>query len=625
MRRRSWFVGALVLAAGFTSNPEVLRADATWTVRDLDQVADAAVVSVASTPNASARTWMLLRLAEALIKAGDSAHAKNILRGAASDLEPPRDFMSAAARGAIIRDFAKIGDDAAAQALVTADVPTETKINLVTELAVGRAQAGNIGGVRESVKAIALLGASTNPTFASASGLALKRIGPALVEAGATDDALRIAGNLPDKSLSSQIVAETAVKLCHASKTKTGRVLAERAASDARTAAHSVKLPYLMFAPIIAASKALTACEGLAPAAAFVQTAIPANTADATRSALVDQLGQVDLALALAPSRIGNVDDLLRRSRLLAQSGNVAEAAEAMLDASKIISQDRGTPIEKIEKTVALGRLIGLLADHGAYDAAISAAQAIPAINRNQYDLAVLRAAVDHKDAENVRRLPPLIIKAFDEQVAGGLPRQMELENLVLMLANGGYRDEARAIFNQLSAPSQGTISSPARWVQPSMLAELRAAIGELSGALQAANGAGPMVTAPNARQILMLTAMQLAGHSHPTRDQVFAAVQRAKAALPSQVAGPKAWAFSAVASELAMTGDVANALEFEAKIEVEPRAVLSPARDAALSRIADAQMRTRDLRGAFVTAMRMSQGPRWMKLLNLAGEPPRH
>ncbi|MEI9915948.1 MAG: hypothetical protein WDN29_09140 [Methylovirgula sp.] len=152
------------------------------------------------------------------------------------------------------------------------------------------------------------------------------------------------------------------------------------------------------------------------------------------------------------------MDDLLRRSRLLAQSGNVAEAAEAMLGASKIISQDRGTPIEKIEKTVALGRLIGLLADHGAYDAAIAAAQAIPAINRNQYDLAVLRAAVDHKDAENVRRLPPLIIKAFfDEQVAGGLPRQMELENLVLMLANGGYRDEARAIFNQLSAPSQGT------------------------------------------------------------------------------------------------------------------------------------------------------------------------
>jgi tetratricopeptide (TPR) repeat protein len=628
MQRTAFIIGALVLAFGTVCNPAVLRADPAWTMHDLDQVADAAVVSLIRTQNVASRSWMLIGLADALIKAGDPAHAKNILRGAATDLAAPADFMSSASRATIVGQLAKIGDDADAQALITADAPKEIQANLVTELAIGRAEAGNIAGVRESVQKITPLAASTDSKLAQASQLDLERIGIALVQAGATDDAFQIAKNLPDKTLSAPLVADVATALCRASKVERGRALAETAAADARTAVRSVKLPYLMFTPITSASKALVACESLESAAAFVSTAIPAGTKDITRDALLNQIGNADLALAVSPlPRPGNLSDSFRRSELLIRTGNIAEATETLSDALKIISQNRRTQVEMIGQTAALGRLAESLAKRSAYDSALAAAKATPAANRNQYDLIILSEAVTHKDNANVKKLVPVILEAFSDPAVNAFQRQTSLQNLILVLANGGYGEEAQAIFKQLSMPSRTIVSPLPVRIQPAKLAELRAALGELSAALQAANAAGPLVSPPSAMQIMALASMQFAGHPHPTRDQALAAILRAKAMLPAQIAGPRAWAYSAAARELALSGDVENAREFETKLEAEPRVALAAPRDAALAGIAEAQIKAGDLRDAFATASQMSKGggPQWQVLLSLASQPPRH
>jgi hypothetical protein len=125
---------------------------------------------------------------------------------------------------------------------------------------------------------------------------------------------------------------------------------------------------------------------------------------------------------------------------------------------------------------------------------------------------------------------------------------------------------------------------------------------------------------------VLALTALQFDGQtSSPTEDEVKAATERSKAALPSQIAGPKAHALSAVAMALAERGDIPGALKAEAELEVEPRAVFAGPRDAALAVIADAQAKTGDLSGALSTTLKITQGNdlQWKSLLKLATKPP--
>jgi uncharacterized protein (DUF2342 family) len=156
-------------------------------------------------------------------------------------------------------------------------------------------------------------------------------------------------------------------------------------------------------------------------------------------------------------------------------------------------------------------------------------------------------------------------------------------------------------------------------------MAVLKAAMGDIPGALKSANDAGPMVAPPDATQILALTALQFDNPSVPqTREQIMAATERAKAALPSQVAGPQAKALSAIARELAGQRDIMGALQAVALLDVEPCDVLASERDWALSSVASAQTKIGDLRGALATTLRMTQGsPRWDSLLSLAGNRP--
>jgi tetratricopeptide (TPR) repeat protein len=608
-----------------------LAADTAWTTHDLDTVADAAVESLAEMrDNSSTQASMLVQLAEALSKTGAIVRARDVLIKAGSPLDPPHDFMSSSVRRNIVKDLAKLGDGADAEALANVDAESSVKADLLGELGIARAQARDSVGAQKIVETITALGPSNDPAFARTSGLALDRIGVALVEAGATDDALHVADSLTDRAAASQIIARAATALCSASKADKGRDLAERAGSDARAVAAAVNKPFQMFEPIINAAKAMTACNGLASAEAFVRSAIPPQTQDITRAALINQLGnsgQADLALALAPSpKPDDANSFLDLAKRLVKQGNKAAAAKAVLEASRIIMDAKdATTVEQIQRAVSLGGAVDLLAQLGDYDAAIATAREIPINNRNQYYLKIVGAAVEHKDPANVAKLVPIAIKALNEPTADGRIPVLFLENLLRQLANGGYRNEAQPIFEQLSALSQDTNAPTANRVPPGRLALVKAAMGDVPGALKSADDAGPMVAAPSALQILALATMQFDNPSmHPTPEQIKGAIERAKAALPPQVAGPGAQARSAVVRELAEQGDLRGALEVEAQLEVEPRGVLAPPRDGALLAIADAQIKAGDLRGALATTLQVSPGlGRWNILLRLAANRP--
>jgi hypothetical protein len=634
MRSKRLHATMSALAVAVTTISAALADDAIWNTHDLDIVSDAATAYAAEVKDKNRQASLLVKLAEALAKAGAADRARDLLVKAGSMIDAPHDIMLLTARRNMVRALVRLGDETAAEALTNVEATLPVKVDLLGALGTARAQGGDIQGAREVARAIAALGHPDDPAFTDASGKVLKNIGVALVDVGAIDDALRMQDDLTSRLAALQITARAATTLCHTAKTEKARDLAARAAIDARTIAAAVDKPFQIFDPILAAAEALTACSGIASAAEFVRAILP-PTNDITRSALIDRLEishQFDLAVALArPLEADDVKGFFEQARRLRRHGDLAGATTSAIEASRIIIDGKASP----QARVPLGDVVDLLAEFGAYDAAIAAAQAGPLggnvyvnmikLDRNAYHVRIVGAAVNHRDTENVARLAPFVIQALSEPTRDGRVSTLLWEDLLLRLARGGYRDEARPILERLLALSQDTTGPRANQVPPQRMAVLKAAMGDVPGALKSANDAGPMVAPPDATQVLALTALQFDNPSVPqTREQIMAAMERAQAALPSQVAGPQAKALSAIARELAGQRDIMGALQAVALLDVEPRDVLASERDWALSSVASAQTKIGDLRGALATTLKMTQGsPRWDSLLSLAANPP--
>src|SRR5262249_54997336 len=162
------------------------------------------------------------------------------------------DLSSSKVRETIVRDLVKLGDDTAAEALTNADAPLQSKARLLGELGAARAEAGDIEGAGKAANTIASLGPSTDPVFGDVSAQALKRIGIALADAGATDRALRMTEGMTSKAAVLQITARVAAKHCNAANPNKGRALADRAAAEARALAVAAEKPFQMFDSLLA-------------------------------------------------------------------------------------------------------------------------------------------------------------------------------------------------------------------------------------------------------------------------------------------------------------------------------------------------------------------------------------
>jgi tetratricopeptide (TPR) repeat protein len=574
-------LAALGFAVATAASTAALAAGTPWTPHDLDTVADAAVAAAETMKDhRSAHANMLAQLAETLAKSGAKARAVNVLLKAGTVLDPPNDFAASEARAHVLGDLAKFGDEHDAAALANVDSPVSVKAGLLGALGTGQAQAGNIAGALQTAETIASLGPSSDPAFSTVSAASLKKIAMAFVDAGALDHAMHVADGLSDKAAATEIIARLATALCRSGKGDKGQKLAVRAAADASDVAASASAPAMYFYPVIDTAEALTACAGLDSAASFFRDAVPPKAVDATRTALIDALARNDqaaLAVAVSPSpQPGDANGFFNLAKRMVRKGDTAGAIKAAVEASRILQSTNypASSRELVERDVALGHAIDFLNEVGAYDAAMAAAQAIP-LNRNAFYVKTVETAIANKDSANVRRLLPVVIKELNVPDPSGKLSTLFLGDLAKQLAHAGYRDQAQPIYEQLSdLVARGAMFDPKNRVPAVQFAELRAAMGDLSGALQ--------------------------------------------------VAGTDANVLAHVAMEMAGRGDIAGAQKAEAELDAAPPEIVVGDRDGALAFIASAQVKAGDMQGALATVRRISEDlPRWNNLLKLAEVAP--
>jgi tetratricopeptide (TPR) repeat protein len=422
-----------------------------------------------------------------------------------------------------------------------------------------------------------------------------------------------------------------AYALCTGATKQANHDIADEAANAARAVLAAAAKPFERVIIAQTAAEAIAVCEGAESAKAFAGEIVPSDLIVQVLSKLADKLTdtqQIDLARAIAPPPDPtNADDLLDSANRLRKQGDCPAATRLALAALQLVAgvqHDSAAPLYKwLDHTALLGRIFGILAELGAYDDAIAAVQPIEIQNRQQYYLNIVRIEVQHKDSAAIARTLPLAIAAVRQPTPAGRTANLMYE-LTKTLAAGGYPDEAKETYQSLLELLGSHPATPQDRIQPWQLAALKADMGDLAGALSDADNAGPMVTKPSFMQAVMLTAMQFGGaRTKPSKAEVQDALQRAIAALPPFVAGPKASALSMIAVEMAAQGKIDAALRVATGLDVEPREVLQSVRNTTFAAIARAQEKAGDLRGSLSTVLQITQPlSRWDTLLKLAAHP---
>lgn len=615
---------SLFTAIGSAAATASLAADKAWTMRDLDAVADAALATLTDKDSKLVQASKLNQLTEALMKAGDFRRARAVVDKAIALLDPSHDASSSTQHQNLIRYLVRLGDESTAETLANVRASLPIKADLLGELGAGKAANGNIASAQLVARRISALGPSADPMFETSSARAMRKIAIALGEAGDVDDAITIASNLNDKTATAEILARTATTLCLSKHSDKGRDLATRAANEARTAAATIDKPYMMFKPIEDVAEAITTCEGLTAAATFVRDALPPQTEERAVSTLVDHLSDHQAALAVAltpPPKADDADGYLLLAKRLRNSGDLATAKNAAIQASRIASNESAVKLDKSK----LGRVHTELCNLGEYDAALAVTKLLPAAERAVYQTVALTAAIEHRDSPAVDRLLPEAIEAVNSTGSIRILQMNALLQLSHKLATNGYQVQARLFAQALLSTLDDHATTP-NAIRRIEIAKLQANMGDISGAIQTANGAGPLAAKPSMFEVAALTAIQFGGATKlPTNDEMKSAIERTQATLPSQVPGPKARALTAIAIELAARQDIEDAWQVEAELDVEPREVLIGPRDTVLVAISGAQVKTGDLPGALSTTLKITQADsRWQSLLKLAAQPPR-
>lgn len=319
--------------------------------------------------------------------------------------------------------------------------------------------------------------------------------------------------------------------------------------------------------------------------------------------------GDTGLAAALAPPPAvpdpGDAEGLLDAAMRLATAGNTEAARRLEVQASQVTlnaARATGMPLgQQIDRELLLARLGGELAKLGAYDEAFATIQPIGPVNRVQYYVTVVSAAVTNNDTTAVGRIVPIAVNGITAPGSGHLA-VVHLYRLTRLFAVASYRDAARQPYRELQARHVDG-SPPSSPLLPSQAAELQVLMGDVEGAFATADGAGPLTGRVGAASAALYLGLAMEGE-RPTAGQVVNAVGLANRERP----GPRAQALRAIALTSAGQGDLTDAWRAEAGLEGEPGDVLTGIRDDALAVIADAQVRGGDRQGAFATVRRLAQ-----------------
>jgi tetratricopeptide (TPR) repeat protein len=622
-------VGAVALAGlAVPAGADSLR-QTSWTLHDLDKVAEAYIRASAGMPNKKSQASVLIDLVDPLIAAGDTQKAREVALKAASlldpPLDPPNEFKKPFLRAAVIEKLAQLNDVQDAEKLASVETAAVDHAFLLGKLGKGRAHAGDVNDALKAAKAIRFLSDGDNaPTakLAAASANAIGEISIALGDIGASDKALLLAKGLPTRV---HVIAETALVLCKADSARTynpqrGREIAEQAETMAVAAVKAADTPAEKINLIVASGEGLAECMGAASVRTFTEVNLSPELRDRALRGISDQLarrGEITVARALLPTPDpADTEDLLGTAERLVKLGDRETARKMALHASVLPG-----PVSKAGSAADMPRLIrifDILTELGAYDEAIAAVQPMDIQNRQQFYLGAVEAEIQKANIAAISKTLPIAIEIFKSQLSTDRQASNSLFELTKNLALAGYQDEALKILGALEESADSPYP-----ILPWQAAELKADMGDLEGALAAADAAGPMTAKPSADQVAMLALLYAyAAKTPPTSPVPPDAIHQAETTLGT-VSGPRANALGAIASDMAAKGDIQAAFRAEAGLDADQSSVIAAVRDNAVASIERAQEKSGDLRGAFTTALRIRQPfVRTLTLLSLAKAP---
>ncbi|MDE1150168.1 MAG: hypothetical protein PW843_26740 [Azospirillaceae bacterium] len=610
-------------------------AAASWNSQDVNDIVSTALAPAGTGATGTMEVMALADLARTLLKAGNPGKAREVANAAALLLQNPATQPEAYTRESLIETLVLAGDPTAGRAVAMVDAPPPAATMAQARLATALAHAGDKAAALQVAKGI------TIPTLAPTAYLgltldmahALPRIAKALAETGAADDALRLQAK-PQPDLSRvEILANVAVALCDATpmrqrNTALGRKVATQAVETTRTALNTAD-PSIRFDLIEATAGAAAHCIGAKAARNFVAaTAISKIQENAVLGVLVRGLATDNkpLAHALVPTPDpADIGELLDASDLLVKLddhiGALALIKQAFSLASLAQSPGPGPAILRSADRFSLfSRLSGRMASLGEYDDALSVIQTIELENRLQFYVSITRSAIDRQDAPGVARMTAVAIDALKADMDGPDGALGHLYALTRELVMAGYQTEAKTALAELQAVPQ----TPTRRLDPYKTIVLQADMGDVAGAVAAANAQGPMTAPPSPMAALAVTTMMFDNaKTPPTQDEVAKALATAQKMMPAAVAGAHADTLVGIARDLALKGDTAQALEVESGLEGESNANIVAKRNSLLADIAKAQIKAADLHDALATSLRITdQRTRWQPLLSLAAFP---
>jgi hypothetical protein len=604
-----------------------LQSTQPWTVRDLNAVVETAIRAAASGTSKSAAISTLEELARRLRSIGDIPRAKSVLEKAAELLDAPNDFVSSNSREKIIEELVALGSIGLASNLADVDTAMPARMAFLGKLGVGLAKAGNIVEAKRTVVKIVALSstATADAETRRAANRAIAQTGMALLDVKASNEALELLPMLSNRVAEVQLLAAGAGTLCRADTgsagdSQRGQELLQQALDKTRPALGQIEPTYADIGFVASVAQAVAKCKGPDDAKVFISDTLGPQKREGALNNLQNALmskGEVDIVKFLLP-RIDDGDPhilFLTADRLM-RFGYRSEARRYALQAAHVASI--GDTTRRLGLLASIGKL---LIDLSEYDAAIAIIQPTNTSNKLQYYTQALEAEIKARDAAGIAHTLPAALSIFKEAAESGVRVIEDLVRVTRAFARAKYAEESQQCFDLLQVialPQPMRFNRLASWE----MAVLRADMGDVQGGLVAAEESGPLTTGPDAAQVMALMAMNMAGVQNPTEQQIAEGLKSAKAAL-TRMAGPKARALSAIATDMAARGDIEAAWQAEKGLEGEESNEVAGLRDVALGAIAEAQTRTGDLRSAFATITRMTGSKsQWYSLLELIRPP---
>jgi hypothetical protein len=433
--------------------------------------------------------WWLLNLAEVEIEAGDKAGARDTLTAAQAIPGNNPAGLPGTTEGRLAMLWVRAGDSATAHRYAESISKPADRLSALGEYGAALAHAGDLAGANVAMETVARApepedDSATRPAVGQIAlatmpprDLAIRKIGTALAEKHDMRGALRAASLLTEDRLHAGLLADIASKQC--TDRDGGAFETLRLADEA---VHGLKDPG-HFGPVDTFVYALAACGDVARAADVARELAPKRTAmvlgqvagllmehgDRDRSRQVDAVNVDALTdvyglLNLAKREIARGDVELAKPHIAGASAMTLEAVRSKRVAGRPLHEilDALSPVASIADTQATV---------GAYADAIHTIEVEDPINRPQFFVSLVAAAVTRHDGNGVKESLRTVFNAA-RQANVEFPLN-HLTHLVASLANAGYFAEARQILGLV--PQSGR--------QSEMFAGAQAALGDIDGA----------------------------------------------------------------------------------------------------------------------------------------------